>query len=96
MTMREDQAAEVRGNYEVFQTSLPSLLATHRGRYVVYRHRELIDVFDSFKEAFNYCASAFSDEMFSIQEVTAEPLCLGWLPDVAEDGSIRPGSWSAH
>jgi hypothetical protein len=76
---RETQKAEVLGNYEVFKAALPDLIRDHAGRYAAYRHGELVQIFDSFREALAYCADAFSDRIFSIQEITAEAIDLGWF-----------------
>ncbi len=90
MIPREAQKLEVAANYEVFQAALPELLQHRRGSYVVYRHQQFVDFFDTFHDALAYCIDAYSDRLFSIQEITDEPLILGWLPDAATDGSLRP------
>ncbi len=89
MASREAQVAEVRANYDAFAAALPDLLPQHRGKFAAYRHRSLVGIFESFKEALNYCTSEYGDHLFSIQEITAEPLDLGWLSHASDESSIR-------
>ena len=92
----DQQRAEVLGNYEVFKGELPELLAKHRGQYAVYRHRGRVRIFDTFREALAYCADAFSDRVFSIQEITAEAIDLGWFAHASDKDQIRPDDWTSH
>jgi hypothetical protein len=96
MLSTEAQRAEVAANYEAFERALPGLLAGHKGEYAVFRHEQLVDVFESFASGLAYCISAYSDRLFSIQEITDEPLNLGWLSNGALDRSVRPGDRADH
>ena len=88
---REAVETEVLGNREVFRAAYPTLIGDHQGRYAVYRHRELIQIFDSFRSALAYCGRAFSDRIFSIQEITAEAVDVGWFVHASAEIQIRPG-----
>lgn len=90
------QKAEVLGNYVVFKEQLPGLLRDHAGRYAVYRHCVLVDIFDNFREALAYCADAFSDRAFSIQEITAEAIDMGWFAHASVARTLRPDSGAAR
>jgi hypothetical protein len=83
MGQRESQRAEVRSNYQAFLSDLPRLVLDSQGRYAVYRHQRLIDVFDSFSAAITFGNRMYSDRVFSVQEITEEPLELGGLAYVA-------------
>ena len=96
MPPTEAEQSEVLGNYRAFMAELPALLERAHGRYAVYRHRHLVEIFDKFPEALVYCGKAFSDRQFSIQEITAEPLDLGWFVNASGAVSVRPSSGAAH
>lgn len=92
----DSQRAEVLANYEVFRAQLPELMKQHLGRYAVYRHRARVQIFDSFREALSYCADAFSDRAFSIQEITAEAIDLGWFAHASDKGQLQSGTRTTH
>lgn len=96
MWSKDRQRAEVEGNYEAFEKALPELMAQNPGGYAVYRHRALISVFDSFSSALTYCVSQYSDRLFSIQEISDEPLSLGWLSSDAHHGPLRSEGRAGH
>ena len=70
---RERQREEVARNYEAFLAGLPSLMEKHKGRYAVYRHRRLVDIFDSATLAFQFGDHAYDDGQYSVQEINDEP-----------------------
>jgi hypothetical protein len=71
--------AEVDANYDFLQRRLASFLPDHAGEYALLRSRELIGFFAKPGQAYREGLSRFSDGIFSIQEVTAEPLDLGFF-----------------
>jgi hypothetical protein len=75
MTSAQDR--EVDQNYDAFQRALGSLLPRHRGQYALMRLREFVGFFDNPGDAFRAGIERFEDELFSIQEVTDEPIDLG-------------------
>ena len=77
---RESLGAEVLANYEVFKATLPDLVRDHVGRFAVYRHRELAQIFDP-----------KSGSYFSIRP----PICGGAQPAVGgQAGFNRSGGSS--
>ncbi|NIJ21312.1 hypothetical protein FHS95_003015 [Sphingomonas naasensis] len=74
---------EVDANYDAFQCMLAGILASHRDQFALMRDRAVIDYFDKPGEAYREGISRFPDERFSIQEVTDEPIDLGFFSHVA-------------
>jgi hypothetical protein len=66
-------------NFEAFQKQLPSLLATHRGRYALLRDEKIVEFFDSVRDAVIYGRDHFSDGLFSVQQVTDSTEDLGYF-----------------
>jgi hypothetical protein len=96
MPSEEAERGEVLDNYQVFVAQLPRLQERNAGRYAVYRHRQLIEIFDKFAEALVYCGSTFGDRQFSIQEITAEPLDFWWFANAATPSLVRTSSGTSH
>jgi hypothetical protein len=96
MASRESQRAEIQANYEAFEAELPSLLKWHEGKFAVYRHRRLLEAFDDYSVAEAFGRSRFDDGLFSIQEVTQEPLDIWWFKYASDDGAIRSDRRAAH
>ena len=84
MDEREKQREEVSLNYQAFLEDYPTLAASNKGHCALYRHQKLVSVFDSFASALAYGARAYDDRLFSIQEITDEPLTLGGLVDASD------------
>jgi hypothetical protein len=83
MMDREAQRREVDANYDAFQRVLGSILADHRHQYALMRDRAIVGYFNKPGEAYRDGIARFSDSVFSIQEVTDEPIDLGFLSHVA-------------
>lgn len=90
MTSRELQRAEAQANYEAFEAELPSLMERYEGKFAVYRHRQLLEFFDDYSVAEVFGRSRFDDGLFSIQEVTQEPLDIRWFKYASDDSDLRP------
>ena len=67
---------EVDGNFEMFQSILPTAMDTHRGEYALLRHRKVEGYYPSLRAALD-AGRAFADRLFSVQEVTDRPADLG-------------------
>lgn len=74
---RQAQIYEVDANYDFFQRNLGLLLKEHRDKYVLLRQQKIIDYFDDVGDAYRAGLNRFSDGIFSIQEITDEPIDLG-------------------
>jgi hypothetical protein len=76
--MTDPQRHQVDINYDAFQRMLGSILESHRDQYALMRDREIVGYFDKPGSAYDAGKQRFSDGFFSIQEVTTEPLHLGF------------------
>ena len=79
----ERQRQEVDRNYDVFVRMLSDILADHRNQYALMRDGAIVAYFDKPGDAYREGVSRFEDEIFSIQEVTDEPIDLGFWSHVA-------------
>ena len=71
---------EVDHNYQAFRAHLPQLLATHRGKFALIRHQEVVEFFDTARDAYVAGRKLFAtDQLFSIQEVVDTPINLGFF-----------------
>jgi len=77
------QNREVDLNYDAFVRMLASLLPEHRDEFALMRDGKIVDFFVKPGEANRAGVERFSDGVFSIQEVTDEPIDLGFWSHVA-------------
>lgn len=80
--MAHTQAQEVDRNYDFFVRHLREYLVEHHGQYALLKNARLIDFFMKPGEAYREGLSRFPDAIFSIQEVTDEPIDLGFFSHV--------------
>lgn len=69
----------VERNYKAFQAKLSSLLASHRGKFALMREGEIVEFFDTARDAYVTGKRLYSDALFSIQEVADTPVDLGFF-----------------
>jgi hypothetical protein len=79
----ERQRREVDHNYDVFMRMLGDILPAHRDQYALMRDGEIVAYFDKPGDAYREGVARYDDEVFSIQEVTDEPIDLGFWSHVA-------------
>jgi hypothetical protein len=77
------QKLEVDRNYDQFMRMLGSLLAEHRDELALMREGRVVGFYQTPKEALHAATEMFPDGIFSIQEVTDEPIDLGFWSHVA-------------
>ena len=80
---RERQKAEVDRNYDAFVRRLADLLPEHRDQLALMKDGEIVGFFNTPKDALLSAHERFGDDVYSIQEVTNEPLDLGFWTAVA-------------
>jgi hypothetical protein len=78
----ERQRQQVDWNYDVFMRMLGSLLADHRDQLALMRDGNIDGYFYTPREALRAASERFPDAIFSIQEVTDEPIDLGFWSHV--------------
>ena len=81
--MTSEIELEVDRNFEYFQTIVGSLLPANEGRFALLRHAGMDGLFDTVVDAARSGASRFLDGVFSVQEVTLQPVDLGFYSHVA-------------
>ena len=77
------QKKRVDLNYDAFVRMLASLLPEHRDQYALMRDGEIIGFFEKPGLANRAGVERFPDDIFSIQEITDEPIDLGFWSHVA-------------
>lgn len=78
----ERQRREVDQNYDAFTGMLGSILPEHRDQLALMRDGDIVGYFNTPREALIAASERFPDGIFSIQEVTDEPIDLGFWSHV--------------
>ena len=78
----ERQRQEVDRNYDVFMRMLGDIIGEHRDELALMRDGRIIAYFDEPGDAYRAGLARFPDGIFSIQEVTDEPIDLGFWSHV--------------
>jgi len=78
----ERQRREVDRNYDAFTRILGSILHEHRDELALMHDGSIVGYYDTPREALRAASELFPDGVFSIQEVTDEPIDLGFWSHV--------------
>ncbi len=70
---------QVEKNYEAFLGKLPSLLKEQPEKFALMRDGEIVEFFDTARDADAAGRKIFSDNIFSIQQVIDMPVDLGFF-----------------
>lgn len=73
------QRRQVGRNHAAFMAMLPDLQKTDAGRFALLRDGNLVICLDTFRGAVAAGRRMFGDGVFPVQEITAQPVDLGWL-----------------
>lgn len=76
------QKLEVDRNYDAFMRVLGGILEQHRDQLALMREGRIVDYFETPRDALRAASELFPDGVFSIQEVTDEPIDLGFWSHV--------------
>jgi hypothetical protein len=68
---------EIARNFDYLQRNLATYLPLQRDRYALLKAGSIIDFFDTAGDADDAGATKFADNLYSIQQVTNEPVELG-------------------
>jgi hypothetical protein len=79
----ERQKIEVDRNYDAFMRVLGSILQDHRDKLALMHNGEIVAFYETPREALEAASERFADGVWSIQEVTDEPLDLGFWSHIA-------------
>ena len=80
--MSDRQRQEVDHNYDAFMRDLGSILPEHRDQLALMRSGQIVGYFETPREALRAAYDLFPDGVYSIQEVTDEPIDLGFWSHV--------------
>lgn len=69
---------EIDRNMFAFQSQLAGIIEQHRGQFALLRDQKIVEIFDSLRKAIDVAHQKFADGKFSIQEVTDQPIDLGF------------------
>ncbi|MGE4352020.1 MAG: hypothetical protein AB7E52_07530 [Bdellovibrionales bacterium] len=81
--------AEIDANYKIFRALLPDLLKEKKGKFLVLRHSEAIESFDTMHDAIIFASRSYDDGLFSVQEITDKVIDMGWYSDAPAHFKIR-------
>ena len=76
------QRQEVDRNYDAFVRILGTILDDHRDQLALMRDGAIVGFYDTPRQALEAASGRFPDGVFSIQEVTDEPIDLGFWSHV--------------
>ena len=79
---------EVESNFRHFKERLPGLLAEHAGKFALMRHGDIVQFFDTARDAMIFGTTEYEDGLFSVQEVTDRVVDLGWYSHAAGHASV--------
>lgn len=79
MATRDDIQREVDANYLAFEKILPELLRGHQGQFALIKGGKVVEYFDTMRDATTFGRAKFEDGLFSVQEVVASRVDLGWF-----------------
>ena len=79
MAMADIFDAEVDANFDAFRLELPKLVPQYSGQFALLRHQRIEGFFEDARAALAAGVSRFGDSIFSIQEVTEQPVDLGFF-----------------
>src|SRR5215470_2911778 len=71
---------QIERNYRAFTLKLPGLLMSHQGKFALMRDGEIVEFFDTARDAYVAGQRLFTDDhIFSVQEVVEMPVDLGFF-----------------
>jgi hypothetical protein len=69
---------EIDNNLAYFLRELPAIPALQKGKVALLRHQAITGYYDTVPDAINAGRQLYPDGIFSIQQVTNEPVNLGF------------------
>ena len=76
----------LRANFEAFQSQLPKLIELHRGQFALLRDGQIVQIYDTPRDAFLVGRQTYADGKFSVQEVIDTPVDLGFYSHALPEG----------
>jgi hypothetical protein len=79
-------SSHLRDNYAAFQDQLPAIIEAHRGQYALMRDSQIVQFYDTPRDAFLVGQQNYADGRFSVQEVIDTPVDLGFFSHALSQG----------
>lgn len=76
---RAAQMSEIDRNYDAFQRQLATYMKSHEHEYALMKNGQVVGFFPSAAKAAEEARRKFPDNIYSIQEVTSDPIDLGFF-----------------
>lgn len=83
-----DKKQEVARNYEAFKTMLPNIIEEHAGKFALLRKGEIIEYFDTARDALVFAREKYKDGAYSIQQVANDTVDLGWFSHAPHHATV--------
>ena len=68
--------------FQTFQENLPSLVEAHKGKFVLIKDDEIIEIFDNDLDAVKHGNELFKDSHFLVNEITGEEFRIRFMPSL--------------
>lgn len=76
---REDLERQIDRNYTAFEKLLPDIIQEQRGKFALMQDGQIVEFFDTLRDAQAAGACIFSDGLYSVQRVTDLSIDLGYF-----------------
>ena len=86
--MTESKLSALKLNYASFIQRLPELLLSHEGQFALMRDGNIVEYFDSPRQALLVGRERFTDDLFSVQEIRGSEADFGWFSRVADNPNL--------
>lgn len=87
--MADTLEREIDSNFDAFIRQLRDILTEHAGKFALMRNRSIDGFFHSPADAEREGYWKYPDGIFSVQEVTDEPVDLGFFNYAIDQGADR-------
>ncbi len=77
MIANRTKQEEVDRNFAFFESELPKLLPQQAGKFALIRDLQIVGFYDTIHDAYTSGTKMYSDNLFSIQQVTKQAVDLG-------------------
>ena len=86
--MADKHQAAVDANYEAFKEKLQELLQSNPGKFALLRDGEIVEFFDTARDAMIHAQKNYEDGMFSVQQITNTVVDLGYFSHAVPHSSV--------
>lgn len=76
---------EIDANFDYFQRHISKFVEDNYGKFALLKSGRIVDFYESLFEAEKKGENEFPDGIFSIQEVTNEPVDLGFFTHASDN-----------